>query len=116
MASPNTIINEELKSEIGKLSIQDKRIESMIPITGTSIGGDWIRSGVSNIPSNNLKRRNSVKTNTFIEIRKLNKKTEKLLNHNLIEFASHYVNNFVKTTNKDWQITRNFVTSMIEVH
>ena len=33
-----------------------------------------------------------------------------------IEFSeSEDINNFIKPTNKEWQITRNFVTSLIEV-
>ena len=39
-----------------------------------------------------------------------------MLNQNMIEFALHYINNIVKTTTKDWQITRNFVTNMVEVN
>eukprot|EP00331_Platyophrya_macrostoma_P011545 CAMPEP_0176425114 /NCGR_PEP_ID=MMETSP0127-20121128/11216_1 /TAXON_ID=938130 /ORGANISM="Platyophrya macrostoma, Strain WH" /LENGTH=514 /DNA_ID=CAMNT_0017806253 /DNA_START=111 /DNA_END=1655 /DNA_ORIENTATION=+ len=62
------------------------------------------------------KRRNPFAKRTVIEVKKINKKTEKMLNHNLIEFSLHHINNIVKTTNKDWQITRNFVTNMVEVN
>ena len=118
LMSPYAIMNEELKSDISKLSIQERRIERTLPLESTGIFVNLTKNGIgsSDGPSNNLKRKSSTKMNTFIEIKKLNKRTEKLLNHNLIEFASHYVNNFIKTTNKDWQITRNFVTSMIEVY
>jgi hypothetical protein len=64
----------------------------------------------------NPKRRNPYARGTVIEIKKVNRKTEKMLNQNMIEFALHYINNIVKTTTKDWQITRNFVTNMVEVN
>lgn len=63
-----------------------------------------------------LKKRTSSQSNTFVEIKKINKKLEKSLNQNMIEFAAHYVNNIVKTSNADWQISRNFVTNMVEVN
>lgn len=87
--------SEELKEKLNNLSLADRSNEST---------------------SGNLKRRNPYSNRTVIEIKKVNKKTEKLLNQNLIEFALHYINNIVKTTNKDWQITRNFVTNMVEVN
>ena len=106
-------MNDELKSKIDKLSIQERQIENSIPFGATTIE-NLIGNGIGS-SANILKKRSSTQTNTFIEIKKVNKKTEKLLNHKLIEFASHYVNNFVQPANKDWKITRNFVTSMIEV-
>jgi len=62
------------------------------------------------------KRRMNDRLGSVIEVKKVNKKIEKLLNNNIIEFASHYINNFVKTTHKDWKITKNFVTSMVEIN
>ena len=104
---------EELKLKIDKLSIQERKIETSFG--GTTIIGDLISNGIGS-SSINLKKRSSGQSNTIIEIKKVNKKTKKLLNETLIEFASHYINNFVKPTNKEWQITRNFVTSLIEVY
>ena len=72
---------------------------------------------ISNQNSNGsvLGKRSAMQANTVVEIKKVNKKTEKLLNQNTIEFAAYYVNNMVKTSNNDWQISRNFVTNMVEV-
>ena len=62
-----------------------------------------------------LGKRSAVQANSVVEIKKMNKKFEKLLNQNTIEFAAHYVNSMAKTTSIDWQISRTFVTSMVEV-
>lgn len=88
--------DEDLKNKLSSLSLADNRSEASILRT--------------------LKRRNPYAKGTVIEIKKVNKKTEKMLNQNMIEFALHYINNIVKTTTKDWQITRNFVTNMVEVN
>jgi hypothetical protein len=99
LGSPTTGLNtDELKNRINNLSLGDSGSESSYPT------------------SNLVKRKSQSKVGSYIEIKKVNKKTEKLLNQNLIEFASHYVNTFVKTTNKDWQITRTFVTNMVEIN
>lgn len=63
-----------------------------------------------------LGKRSSVQANTVVEIKKINKKLEKMLNQHTIEFAAYYVNNMVKTSNHDWQVSRNFVTNMVEVN
>jgi len=62
-----------------------------------------------------LGKRSAQQAYGTVEIKKSSKKFEKYLNPNTVEFAAHYVNNMVKTSNLDWQISRNFVTNMIEV-
>ena len=62
-----------------------------------------------------LGKRNAQQAYGTVEIKKVSKKLEKILNPNTVEFAAHYVNNMVKTTSFDWQVSRNFVTNMIEV-
>mmetsp|Transcript_35460 Transcript_35460/g.31964 ORF Transcript_35460/g.31964 Transcript_35460/m.31964 type:complete len:97 (+) Transcript_35460:893-1183(+) len=49
-----------------------------------------------------LTKRTSSQSNSYVEIKKVNKKVEKNLNQNMVEFAAHYVNNIVKTSNADW--------------
>jgi hypothetical protein len=63
-----------------------------------------------------LGKRTAMQAHSNVEIKKVNKKTEKLLNPNMIEFAAHYVNTMTKTTSLDWQISRTFVTNMVEVN
>lgn len=87
--------DEDLKNKLNNLSIAENKGE---------------------VAKKSLKRRNPYSKNTVIEIKKVNRKTERMLNQNIIEFALHYINTIVKTTNKDWQITRNFVTNMVEVN
>jgi len=87
--------SEDLKNRLSSLSITDKKSES-------------IPRGV--------KRRNPYAKGTVIEIKKINRKTERMLNQNMIEYALNYINTIVKTTTKDWQITRTFVTNMVEVN
>jgi len=62
-----------------------------------------------------LGKRSAHQATSSVEIKKISKKLEKLLNPNTIEFAAHYVNNMVKSSNLGWQISRNFVTNMVEV-
>jgi len=72
------------------------------------------------INSNNngslLGKRSAYQATSSVEIKKISKKLEKLLNPTTIEFAAHYVNNMVKSSNLGWQISRNFVTNMVEVN
>jgi len=63
-----------------------------------------------------LGKRSAMQANSTVEIKKVNKKFEKLLNPNMIEFAAHYVNTMAKTSSLDWQISRSFVTNMVEVN
>jgi len=62
-----------------------------------------------------LGKRTAMQAHSTVEIKRVNKKIEKLLNPNMIEFAAHYVNTMTKTTSLDWQISRSFVTNMVEV-
>lgn len=80
-----------------------KRNFKHLKVSSTSNGGSL------------LGKRNAVQVNSVVEIKKVNKKLEKLLNPNTIEFAAYYVNN-MKSNNLDWQISRNFVTNMVEVN
>jgi len=63
-----------------------------------------------------LGKRTAMQAHSTVEIKRVNKKIEKLLNPNMIEFAAHYVNTMTKTTSLDWQISRSFVTNMVEVN
>jgi len=63
-----------------------------------------------------LGKRSAFEANSTIEIKKINKKSEKLINHHMIEFAAHYVNTVTKTSSSDWQVSRSFVTNMVEVN
>jgi hypothetical protein len=63
-----------------------------------------------------LGKRSAFQAKSVVEIKKTNKKLERLLNQNTIEFAAYYVNNMMKNSNIDWQISRNFVTNMVEVN
>ena len=62
-----------------------------------------------------LGKRSAAQAHSVVEIKRVNKKFEKLLNQNMLEFAAHYVNNMTKTSSQDWQISRSFVTNMVEV-
>jgi len=77
---------------------------------------DFKNLRIDNTDNSVLKKRTASQANTIVEIKKVNKKLEKLLNQNMIEFAAHYVNNITKSSNADWQISRNFVTNMVEVN
>ena len=70
----------------------------------------------SNAGNSLLGKRSLVQANSVVEVKKVNKKLEKLLNPTTVEFAAHYVNNMMKPSNTDWQVSRNFVTNMVEVH
>jgi len=70
----------------------------------------------SNSNGSLLGKRSAYQATSSVEIKKISKKLEKLLNPNTIEFAAHYVNNMVKSSNLGWQISRNFVTNMVEVN
>jgi len=74
-------------------------------------------TNASNAGGNSLLgKRSLVQANSVVEVKKVNKKLEKLLNPTTVEFAAHYVNNMMKPSNTDWQVSRNFVTNMVEVN
>lgn len=50
-----------------------------------------------------------------IEIKKFNKKAEKLLNPTFINYASDYIEKFMSNSKEKWQVARGFVTNIIEV-
>ena len=74
-----------------------------------------LRISSGNNSSSILGKRSAIQANSVVEIKKINKKSEKLINPHMIEFAAHYVNTMTKTSSADWQISKSFVTNMVEV-
>ena len=118
------IIDEADMKNVGNFTsnIQIETPSSVESSETSSNAGDDLRREFKNlhIDNNNnnsvLRKRTASQANSVIEMKKVTKKFEKLLNPNMIEYAAHYVNQISKNSNADWQISRNFVTNMVEVY